>query len=537
VIAATLGGIGIFLIGMILLTDGLKAAAGGTLKNVLQRFARGPVSSLVSGAGVTALVQSSSATTLTTIGFVSAGLLTFPQAVGVILGANVGTTSTGWIVSLLGLKVSVGVVALPLVGAGALTRLVARGRLSHVGLALAGFGLIFVGIDSLQAGMSGLAGRFDPGAFPGGSAHGRAMLVLVGLGMTVVMQSSSAAVATTLTALHSGAIDLEQSAYLVVGQNVGTTVTAALASLGAGVPARRTAAAHILFNLLTAALALVTLPVLLPLTLRVAGTGDPATAVALFHTTFNLLGVAVVLPVLPLFARLVERLVPEKHRVLTRHLDRTVSRIPSVAVEAARQATEATAVLLFGLLADEVGPERPPAEKDRVGSGADEGTKEALAAIRAFLASVRTDQGSDPEFERHLSVLHAMDHLGRIRTALDTADGSTPPWNGGPFALAAAHLARALAAGDGIPSPETLGRISGELASLRRETRARVLEATARGELTPDGARVEIEWAKRIDRLAYHAWRTAFHLRRAGSGSGPAGDGDAYEDSEEDEEE
>jgi phosphate:Na+ symporter len=127
-ISLVLGGVGIFLIGMILLTEGLKAAAGGALRAILARFTRGPGSAFLSGAGVTALVQSSSATTLTTIGFVSAGLLTFPQAVGVLLGANVGTTSTGWLVSVLGLKVQVSLVALPAVGLGALLRLLAKGR-------------------------------------------------------------------------------------------------------------------------------------------------------------------------------------------------------------------------------------------------------------------------------------------------------------------------------------------------------------------------------------------------------------------------
>jgi len=236
-LSTILGGIGLFLLGMILLTDGLKALAGDSLRRVLARFAGGRLSSLAAGAGVTALVQSSSATTLTTIGFVSAGLLTFEQALGVILGANLGTTSTGWLVSILGLKFSISKVALPLVGIGALTRLLSRERLANLGLALAGFGLIFVGIDTLQLGMEGLSARIDPGSFPDASLQGRLLLVLIGVFMTVVLQSSSAAVATTLMALHAGTIDLTQAAALVVGQNVGTTVTAALGSIGATVAA------------------------------------------------------------------------------------------------------------------------------------------------------------------------------------------------------------------------------------------------------------------------------------------------------------
>ncbi|MFP5380591.1 MAG: Na/Pi symporter, partial [Vicinamibacteria bacterium] len=179
------------------------------------------------GAGITALVQSSSATTLATIGFVSAGLLSLPNAIGVVIGANIGTTATGWLVSLLGLKLSIGKIAMPLIGVGALLRLLARERLAQAGLALAGFGVIFVGIDALQAGMAALAGRVDPAQFPVAGLAGRLLLVLLGVLMTVIMQSSSAAVATTLTALSGGAITLDQAAALVIGQNVGTTVTAA----------------------------------------------------------------------------------------------------------------------------------------------------------------------------------------------------------------------------------------------------------------------------------------------------------------------
>src|SRR5690606_7299794 len=180
------------------------------------------------------------------------GLLTLPAGIAVVFGANIGTTSIGWIVALLGLKLSVGSLAMPLLALGALLRLLARGRIAATGLALAGFGLIFVGIDMLQGGMEVVAERFDPASLPSGSVGARLLLVVIGIVMTIVMQSSGAAVAATLTALHSGAIGLEQAAALVVGQNIGTTATAAIAAVGASVPARRTATAHILFNLVAA---------------------------------------------------------------------------------------------------------------------------------------------------------------------------------------------------------------------------------------------------------------------------------------------
>jgi phosphate:Na+ symporter len=210
---------------------------------------------------------------LTTIGFVSAGLLSFSSALGVIVGANVGTTSTGWIVSLLGFKLNVGQVALPFIGVGALLRLLFDGRRAHLGMALAGFGLIFIGIDVLQEGMGGLAQRIDLSSFPATTLASRLLLILIGAVMTVLLQSSSAAVALTLTALNSQAIDLEQSAYLVIGQNLGTTVTAVLAAVGASVPARRTALGHILFNALTGLLAFVSVRYLLLLVAFLGSTG------------------------------------------------------------------------------------------------------------------------------------------------------------------------------------------------------------------------------------------------------------------------
>jgi phosphate:Na+ symporter len=357
--SALIGGVGLFLLGMILLTDGLKAAAGDALRRLLTNFTGGPLKALLSGAGITALVQSSSATTLATIGFVSAGLLTFPQAVGVVFGANLGTTTTGWIVSLLGLKLQLSMLALPMVGAGVLLKLATGGRRASLGLAVAGFGLLFVGIDVLQGGMRDLAGRLDPAGLPGDTLSGRLLLVAIGAAMTVVMQSSSAALATTLAALGAGTIDLHHGAALVIGQNLGTTVTAAIAALGASVPAKRTAVAHIGFNLITGAVALAVLPLLLAAIGFVRDDpGGPATLAA-FHTVINLLGVALLFPFIDRFAGAITRLVPERVALVTRNLDASVAAVPAVAVEATRRT-------LLEILALAVEAARP--SSDRAGT-------------------------------------------------------------------------------------------------------------------------------------------------------------------------
>lgn len=185
---------------MILLSDGLKSFAGDSLRKALLRFTGRPAAAFASGALVTAVVQSSSATTLATIGFVSAGLLGFSQSVGLVIGASLGTTSTGWLVAGLGLKFSITQFVLPLIGLGAFLRLLGRGRLKSLGLALAGFGLIFVGIDFLQAGMAGVGGQVSLAGLPATGIWGHLLTMGIGIALTVIMQSSSAAVATILAA-------------------------------------------------------------------------------------------------------------------------------------------------------------------------------------------------------------------------------------------------------------------------------------------------------------------------------------------------
>jgi len=532
-IATIAGGVGIFLLGMILLTDGLKAAAGDALRRTLERFTGGRVSALLSGAAVTAVVQSSSATTLATIGFVSAGLLSFPSAVGVIFGANLGTTSTGWIVAVLGLRLRIGELAMPLVAVGALLRLLGRGRTRSLGLALAGFGLIFLGIEVLQGGMSGLAAQLDPSRFPGATFAGRILLVILGAVMTVVLQSSSAAVATTLTALHSGALQLEQAALLVIGQNMGTTVKSALAAVGAAVPARRTAVAHILFNVFTGVVALLILPGFLAAERHLLGgigVDDPAVVLAGFHTAFNLLGVLLLLPVVHHFARLVERLVPERVPSLTRHLDRSLLEVPTVAVEAARRASLDLGSLVVSrvraILQGVAGGRELEDESATV--------SEALARTRAFLGEVRSQADGDDGFFRHLSVLHALDHLDRLWEACGERDRPLghpgAPMPGGREASLAllADAATWFSGGFAAPGEPTGGTylddgsasalvaraeaLSRDVAEARRTHRAWLLAETAAGRAEPEAVNRRIDAVRWLDRVHYHLWRALAHL-------------------------
>lgn len=517
--AATLGGIGVFLLGMMLMTDGLKEAAGDSLRRVLARFAGGPFSSFLSGAVITALVQSSSATTLATIGFVSAGLLTFSQAVGVIFGANVGTTSTSWIVSTFGLKLNVATFGLPLVGVGALTRMLAKRRAASIGTAVAGFGLIFVGIDILQAGMKGLATKIDLSSLAGGGIGARVAFVGIGFAMTVVMQSSSAAIATTLAALHAGAIRLDQAAALVIGQNIGTTITAAVASIGATVPAKRTALAHVIFNATAGVVAFVCLPLLIRLVAILVRSRDPTTELAAFHTAFNLLGVAMFLPFTLRFAGWVTRAVPDRGAELTRFLDPTTQNVGSVAVEAAHRAARACAEEVFAttatILRGEV--EHAAEQLDR--------PHNALSEVRSFLGRVRTSV-EDREHDRHLATLHAVEHLERMVVAARDVHHvallkQSEFLREGAEALAAT-LEPTLAWLRGELAPSPLMRVAHQAEAFAERLRAErpaILRDTAAGLVEPEVATRVLDAARWVDRLGYHAYRVTHHLDERSAGT------------------
>ncbi len=339
-IAVLIGGVGLFLLGMTLMTEGLKLSAGPALGRLLASSTRTRLRGLLSGLLVTALVQSSSAVTVAAIGFVNAGLLSFGQTLWVLFGANVGTTMTGWLVALIGLKIKIEAAALPLIGIGSALQLSGqkspRGPLGQV---LTGFGILFLGIGFMQQAFSGSEQAFDLARLGGHGMLSILGFVLAGMLLTMLMQSSSAALAVVLTLAQTGVLPLSEAAAAVIGANIGTTVTAILAALGATANARRAAAAHVLFNLLTGLVALLLLPVLIHVvdTLRAAFELDasPAVSLALFHSVFNVLGVALMVPLAGRMAHYLEgRFGPRDEQIRPRYLDRNVASVPALAVNA-----------------------------------------------------------------------------------------------------------------------------------------------------------------------------------------------------------
>ena len=396
---------------MIIMTEGLQTLAGDAMRKALVRFTHTPLSGAITGAVSTAILQSSSATTVAVVGFVGAGLMGFPESLGIIFGANIGTTLKGWVVATLGLQFQLGTLLLPLVFVGAFMRLFLRGRKAAAGYALAGFAIIFVGIDLLQQGMSGMEGLVSPASFPADTWLGRLQLLLLGLSATLITQSSSAGVATALTAVYTGAINFQQAAALVIGMDVGTTVTAAMATIGGGIGARRAGFSHVIYNGFTGigALLLITPFSVLWESLSPGGLIRHAEiALVAFHTTFNLLGVAIVLPFTSRFARLVERLFPENLPAYLQQLDLSLLQQPSVALTQAQIALSHEFITLLHHIAAvlDTNDAHPRAQLQRV--------QTALEKIHNYVDFIHVREMAGSDWERLVALIHALDHMLRL---------------------------------------------------------------------------------------------------------------------------
>ena len=518
---------------MAVMTDGLKALAGSALRTVLARATATTLSGTAWGAVVTLLVQSSSATTMTTIGLVSAGLLSFPQGLSLVFGANIGTTGTGWLVALLGVRISLTAYALPIVFVGAMLKLIGKGRWAASGAAIAGFALILVGLTTLQQGMGGLAEQLRPEDLPavlgapgvpwGRGALGLLMLVATGIVMTTVMQSSTAAITISIAALFAGAIGLDQALALVIGQNIGTSTSSAMAAIGASNTARRLAVAYIAFKLIAAAVALVLFPLTARLMLGATAIVDPVTLVAAYHTAYNVVGVAILLPLIGPFTRGIERIVPDRGPAFTRYLDpAALGASPIVAIEAARR----TVAHVLNALCSAEAPVLSAAG--------------ALQQVQAFLSKVTEPLPSEDERQWFIETLHALDHTIQLAAAIE--EGATVEASlGGPEERRAVQLhadAMQIAAdgaavlenvtvqhvevdrtdADTLRPIDDLARCSGELASLRPLHRQATLDAVASGRLTASDAMANVDAVRLLDRRAHHAWRAIAYLAGVASG-------------------
>jgi phosphate:Na+ symporter len=517
ILSNVLGGVGLFLLGMTLMSEGLKSFAGDSLRKALLSFTRRPVTAFFSGIAVTALIQSSSATTLMTIGFVSAGILPFSQSVGVLMGSALGTTSTGWIISVLGLSVSISSYALFFIAAGSATRLFVRGKGHYLGTALAGFGLIFLGIGLLQAGMSELTAEVDLSVLPCGTIGARLLVTVIGILLTVMMQSCSAVMATNLMALAAGALNFEQSAAIAIGAAIGTTVKAGLVAIGASIHVKRTALALVTFSLTTGFLAFLLMPVLLGIIYhaqRQWGLEEGAVSLAVFHSMFIAMGVALFLPFVHRYSAWIERILPDRGTGFTRFLDKSLLSIPCVALEAiGRSLRECRAVLANTAAARIHGTMDVAAVTHATAS-----VNLAVEEILAYLSDIEMDCDDPVSEARRISDFHIMDHLQRLAAVVEIEE--VHPGSDRLLGLEQ-RLATALQP-LGVPfSPPTpeIRAVSGEIAEFYRAQRRTILEEAALAGSDPAGLLLELDTLQWLNRVAYHFSRIEFHLASASDGA------------------
>lgn len=303
-------GLALFLFGMQCIEDGLRNAAGGTLERLMGRCTATPLKGMLFGVGATFVLQSTTLVSLLAIAFLGSGMITLGGGIAVVLGTNLGATGGIWLLALAGQNVSLGAAAVPMLVFGILAGFFG-GRLKPAGRILVGIALIFLGIDAVKSGFQDVGAQFDFAAMHVGGASGVALFVLVGLVLTLVLQSSHATLILTLAALAGGQLGMAQAFAVAVGSNVGSSASTALVGmLGANRNGQRLALAHLLFNSITA---LLSLALWLPLTRAVAHTGlPPLLQLALFHTLFNLLGLAAFWPMQTRLAGLLQKLLPDK---------------------------------------------------------------------------------------------------------------------------------------------------------------------------------------------------------------------------------
>lgn len=380
-----LGALCFFIYGMKLMSDGIQRAAGSQLRNILRNMTKNRLLGIFTGFLTTSLVQSSSATTVMTVSFVNAGLLSLTEAAGIMMGANVGTTITGWIISILGFKMKLDTLSIPLFAIGLPMLLSNKGKLKHWGEFIIGFAILFLGLSFLKGAVPDIKSNPEVLEFLNNFASwgffSRVFFVLVGTLLTIIVQSSSAAMAITLTMVFSGWLPLDVAAAMILGENIGTTITAQFASLIANVNAKRAAWFHTLFNVFGVVWMVILMPVFLqgvisllefmngvfpfnfmnPATPGVEGsvqyTQSLTTVLAAFHTAFNITNLLLLFWFVPFLVRITMKIVkyngdPEEESLKTLKFIDSNNRTPELAIvelqkEVARYGEVTTRMLGF----------------------------------------------------------------------------------------------------------------------------------------------------------------------------------------------
>ncbi len=521
-----LGGVGIFLYAIKLISESLQMLAGERLRSIIGMFTKTPVLGVFLGTAVTMVIQSSSATTVMTVSFVDAGLMTLTQAIGVIMGANIGTTVTGQILAfrvkdLAYLFVILGVLLLFVCSSK---------RLKHMGEGLLGFGLLFIGMQTMESSMSFLRDRQDIFlTFSENPLLGLAAGTL----LTLLVQSSSATVGLTIALGTQGLLPLEAAIPIIFGDNIGTTITAVLAALGTGRAARQACTAHVLFNVIGVCIWLPLMP--LWIGFIEASSSSIGHQIANAHTMFNICNTILFLPFVNVFAALIRKLIPDAERIDRRdaaYLDpHLIQRTPVVAVSAVRHECRRMGDLVLELLqhTEKVFFEQKEESREKV-MQLEEKLDRLETAIRSYAADIMQAglDGKDAEL-LEACVVSAGD-LERIgdkgKRLIDFYDYRKK--RGDDFSAEAISEVRSLfletrrAVGLAVDTfgPETftaqdkarLDGLADHVRTLESTLRASHASRLSKGHCSPEAGLVFIDVLGAIEQIAYRSRKIAAHM-------------------------
>ena len=339
-------GVSIFLFGMLFLEEGFRAFTGGALERVLRNATNKRWKSVMFGVVSTTIMQSSSLVSVLTISFLSAGLIWLSSGIGIIFGANIGTTTGAWLVAGLGLKVKISAYAMPMLVFGIILVFQNSKNLKGCGYILAGLGFLFLGIHHMKEGFEAFKDTIDLAAYAMPGFLGLVVFIAIGVFATVVMQSSHATLVLILTALSAGQITYENGLGLAIGANIGTTITAILGAMSANYQGKRLAAAHLVFNMTTGAIAVIFISQIMwavdAVSVQVGiANDDYALKLAVFHTIFNVIGVAVMYPLVDRLVLVLQKFFPKpaEKAVEPHFINEAAFDFPETLLESVRQET------------------------------------------------------------------------------------------------------------------------------------------------------------------------------------------------------
>ncbi len=337
-------GVSIFLFGMLFLEEGFRAFTGGVLERLLKKTTDSLPKAISFGIVSTTIMQSSSLVSVITISFLSAGLIWLSSGIGIIFGANIGTTTGAWLVAGFGLKVKISAYAMPMLVFGIILVFQKSKNLKGIGYALAGLGFLFLGIHHMKEGFEAFRETINLAEFAIPGLWGLIVFTLIGIAATVIMQSSHATLVLIITALAAEQITYENALALAIGANIGTTITAIIGSMSSNYQGKRLATAHLIFNLVTGAIAIIFISQIVWLVNVIAANvgiaeDDFTLKLAVFHTVFNAIGVAVMLPLVPRLVAFLQRVIPKPREELVepKFINETAFDFPETLLESVRQ--------------------------------------------------------------------------------------------------------------------------------------------------------------------------------------------------------